>query len=108
MCIRWEEIGRNITPTEKVSKTFFRNPAVKQIQKRRTPTRPVNGSEMEKAGSVASALVLFFPPSCANFWACVRAKPSVSLKREHPEQVVACTISTARLIFGPCTKLSSG
>ena len=86
MCIRWEEIGRNITPTEKVSKTFFRNPAVKQIQKRRTPTRPVNGSEMEKAGSVASALVLLFPPAVLIF--------RLSTHK------ICFTISTVVLIFG--------
>ena len=62
--------------------------------------------EMQKAASMARALVLFFSPSCANFLACVRAKPSNSLKLEHPEQVVACTISTAVLIFGLCTKLA--
>ena len=58
---------------------------------------------MEKAASVASALVLFFPQGVLIFGLCstqcVRTKLALSLKLEHPEQVVACSISTAVLIF---------
>ena len=59
---------------------------------------------MQKAASMASALVLFSPPAVLIFLADVRAKLA---KLEHQAQVVACTISTAVLIFGLCTHNTS-